>query len=105
MREVRYISLDGRKPPNVFVQALAAIVAIGIFVVSVIVGGIVLAALVGFILLMVIVVWVRFWWLRLQIERSMREQHAPATEGGGEEIVEAEYQVIDVTDEDGSKRQ
>lgn len=104
MREIRYIGLDSGKPPNVFVQALAAVAAFGIFVISVIVGGIVLAALVGIVLLAVIVIYARVWWLRRQIDRAMREQDQRAGGGSSEEVVEAEYRVIDITDEDDSAR-
>ena len=78
MRQTRYIGLDSGKPPNVFVQAIAAVAAFGIFVISVIVGGIVLAGLVGLVLLAVIVIYARIWWLRRQIDRAMREQDRQA---------------------------
>jgi hypothetical protein len=104
VRGVRYISLDGSKPPNVFVQALAAVVAFGVFVLSVIVGGIVLAALVGVILLAFIIIYARVWWLRRQIEKAAREQGQCMGRDGSADVVEAEYQVIDVTDEDDSAR-
>lgn len=106
MRQTRYIGFDRGKPPNVFVQALAAVAAFGIFVVSVIVGGIVLAGLVGIVLLAVIVIYARVWWLRRQIEQAMREQDQDQRAGGGNsaDVVEAEYRVIDITDEDESTR-
>jgi len=104
VRETRYIGLDGGKPPNVFVQALAAVAAFGIFVISVIVGGIVLAGLVGIVLLAVIVIYARVWWLRRQIDKAMREQDQRTSGGSSEEVVEAEYRVIDITDEDESAR-
>ncbi|MBT8444366.1 MAG: hypothetical protein KJO13_06450 [Gammaproteobacteria bacterium] len=104
MRQNRYIGLDSGKPPNVFVQAIAAVAAFGIFVISVIVGGIVLAGLVGLVSLAVIVIYARVWWLRRQIDRAMREQGRQADGGSSEEVVEAEYRVIDITDEDDSAR-
>ncbi|MFW2405747.1 MAG: hypothetical protein ACN4GT_13330 [Gammaproteobacteria bacterium] len=104
MRETRYIGLDASKPPNVFVQALAAIAAFGIFVVSVIVGGIVLAGLVGLVLLAVIVIYARVWWLRRQIDKAMREQGERTGGESSGEVVEAEYSVVDITDEDESAR-
>ena len=104
MREYRYISLDDSKPPNVFVQALAVVAAFGIFVLAVIVGGIVLAGLVGLILIAMTVIWARVWWLRRKIEKAMREQQQ--MDGVSvEDVVEGEYRVIEISDDDDSARQ
>ena len=89
MRQVRYIRIEGGKPPNPFVQFLGFITAAAVFVVSVLIGGIVLAALVGFVLLAVLVIYVRVWWMR----RKLGTEQTDAT-------VDAEYHVIDISEPD-----
>lgn len=98
MRYVRYINVEGGKPPNPIVQALAFLVALAAFVLSVVVGGIVLAALVGFVLLAVIVIYVRVWWLQRKF--SAAAGPGGAARGGSENVVEGEYRVIDIKSED-----
>jgi len=96
VRYIRYIDVEGGKPPNPIVQALAFVLALGLFVLAVVVGGIVLAALVGFVLLAVIVIYVRVWWLQRKFRAAGGE--ARAAGGSTETVVEGEY--IDITRED-----
>jgi hypothetical protein len=85
------------KPPNPFVQLLSLIAGVAIFAVSVLIGGILLAGLVGFVLLTMIVIYARVWWLQ-------RKFSAAAKAREGEDYVEAEYRVIDVTRKDDTER-
>jgi len=98
VRYIRYSNVEGGRPPNPIVQALAFVLAVALFVLSVVVGGIVLAALVGFILLAAIVIYVRVWWLRRKFSAAARE--TGAGRAGTENVVEGEYRVIDITGED-----
>jgi len=96
--------VEGRKPPNPFVQALAIVLALVAFVLSVVVGGIVLAGLVGFVLLAVIVIYIRVWWLQRKFSAAVREDRAGAGRGDAENVVEGEYRVIDITSPDETER-
>ncbi|MGI9343263.1 MAG: hypothetical protein ACR2QV_10450 [Gammaproteobacteria bacterium] len=97
MREVRYISFGGGKPPNPLVQILGFVAAICITVVAVIVGGIVLAGLLGFVLLAAIFIYARVWWVTRKFRAAERQRDPP----GSSETVEAEYRVIDISEPDG----
>jgi hypothetical protein len=68
-------------------QAAAFIVGIVALVVAVIVGGVVLAALVGLALMAWLVIYVRLWWLGKN----------SAKEGSGDQIIDAEYRVVETT--------
>jgi len=105
VREVRYISFGGGKPPNPLVQILAFIAAIGVMVVSVIVGGIVLAGLIGFVLLAAIIIYARVWWFARKFRAAERQRQTQMGDTrGASETVEAEYRVIDISEPDGDRR-
>jgi len=99
VREVRYISFGGGKPPNPLVQILAFVAAIGVMVVSVIVGGIVLAGLIGFVMLAAIIIYARVWW----VTRKFRAAERQRAKSGASETVEGEYRVIDISEPDGDR--
>lgn len=78
--------------------------AAAVFVLSVVVGGIVLAALVGFVLLAVAVIYVRVWWLQRKMSAAGGKGRAGAGIGERDDVVEAEYRVIDITGPDENGR-
>jgi len=84
------------------VQLLTLIAGAAVFVLSVLIGGIVLAGLVGFILLMLVVIYVRVWWLQRKVAGAARSGGSGARRS--EEIVDAEYRVIDITERDEKER-
>ncbi len=97
MRYIRFnnlgANLRGRPPRNPFVQALGLIVGIIAFIGAIVVGGLVLAALVGFLLIAGLIIYLRVWWLARKLRRGQRD----------DSIVEAEYQVIDISKSDDDR--
>ena len=67
-------------PGGFFGRVAAFIVGLGAFGVAVFLGAIFLAAVVGLMLIIGLVVWVRLWWFRRQIERYAREHGDLETE-------------------------
>ena len=86
------------KPPNPFIQLLTLLAGAAVFALSVLIGGIVLAALVGFILLTMIIIYIRVWWLQRKLGAAARSRDA-------ETYVDAEYDVIDVSERDKQDEQ
>ena len=86
-------SLRGSKPPNPFMQALGFVVGVILFIGAALIGGLVLAALVGFALIGGLIVYARVWWLTRKVRRQQDD-----------DFVEAEYRVVDSSDDDESRR-
>ncbi len=82
--------MQGSKPPNPFVQALAMVVGIILFIGAAVLGGIVLAALVGFLLVAGLIIYVRVWWVMRKAGLQRR----------GDSFVEAEDHVVVTSDPD-----
>ncbi len=93
MRYIRVTSQRGSKPPNPFMQALGFVVGVILFIGAALIGGLVLAALVGFVLIAGLIIYARIWWLT----RKARRQQEDA-------FVEAEYRVIEPSDDDEPRR-
>ena len=88
MRNIRYTV---QQPPNVFVQIIGFIVAVGLFAIAIVIGGFLLAGLLGLGLIAWLVISVRIWWLTRKSEQQ-RDVEA--------HIVEAEYRVIETVERD-----
>ena len=88
MRNIRYTV---QQPPNVFVQIIGFIVAVGLFAFAIVIGGFLLAGLLGLGLIAWLVISVRIWWLTRNAEQQ-RDAEA--------HIVEAEYRVIETAERD-----
>ena len=91
MPQIRYVRLGGR-PVNPFLQIAGIIVGLIVLGIAIVVGGFVLAALIGLGLIAWVVLYARAWWL---MRRTPGERTRPGHRG--EEIVEAEYRVIETT--------
>jgi len=85
MQQKHYIFLERAAPRSLLGRVVAFIVGLGVLVVSLFVGAVFISALIGFVLIMGIVLAVRVWWVRRQMERYAREH--------GD--LEAEYTVIE----------
>ena len=88
MRNIRYTV---QRPPNLFLQIVGFVLAIGLFAFAIVIGGFILAGLLGLGLIAWLVISVRIWWLK----RNVSQQR-----GAGENIVEAEYRVVEMTEPD-----
>ena len=88
MRNIRYTV---QRPPNVFLQIVGFVLAIGLFAFAIVIGGFILAGLLGLGLIAWLVISVRIWWLK----RNVSQQR-----DAGEHIVEAEYRVVEMTEPD-----
>ena len=97
MPQIRYVRL-GRGPVNPLMQIIGVIVGLVVLAVAVVVGGFVLAAMIGFALIAWLVFYARAWWLMRGVNRDGEQPGAGSR--GGEEIVDAEYRVIETTRSD-----
>ena len=86
MRQIRYITV-GRQPPGLLMQIAGFIAGVIVLGVSLVVGAFVLAALFGFALIVAMVIGIRFWWLRRQMDQA-----------AADEYIETEYQVVGTHD-------
>lgn len=86
MRQIRYITVQ-RQPPGLLMQIAGFIVGVMVLGVSLVVGAFMLAALFGFALIVAVVIGIRFWWLRRQMDQA-----------AADEYIETEYQVVGTRD-------
>ena len=93
MPQIRYIAVE-RRPRSLIAQIAAFLLGVAVLVASVVLGAFVLAGLLGFALIVGVVFFARLWWLRRQMARA----------GGGEDIIETEYSVIETRDRDSGRR-
>lgn len=116
MQQVR-IQLQGPgqgpgKPPGLLARILLSIVAVVVLVSAAFLGAVFFLAALGFFIVGSIVVAVRLWWLRRQIEAAMRRGEMPGARqedarrrhpGRREDVIEGEYHVMREEREDSRR--
>lgn len=91
MQQKRYIFMEQAQraaPQSLLGRIVAFVVGIGVLVVSLFVGAVFISVVIGLALIMGIVIAIRMWWVKRQMERYAREH--------GD--IEAEYTVIEHTE-------
>ena len=79
-------------------RILGFIVGLLVLIAAVIVGGFVLAAFIGLAVFAGLLISVRLWWFRRKVREAMERGDLPP--GQGDRIIETEYHVIEITEED-----
>jgi hypothetical protein len=86
------------KPPGLLARILFSIVAVVVLVSAAFLGAVFFLAALGLFIVGSIIVAVRVWWLRRQIEAAMRRGEAPGAGRKGpqrsEDVIEGEYRVM-----------
>lgn len=86
------------KPPGLLARILLSIVAVIVLASAAFLGAVFFLAALGFFVIATIVVSIRLWWLRRQMEAAMRRGEQPAArrpgERGSEDVIEGEYRVM-----------
>ena len=83
MTQIRYIGIE-QKPRSFLMQLIGFVVGLVVLGVSFLLGAFMLAALLGFGLILAVVVAIRLWWLRRQIN----------ADAANDEYIDAEYKVV-----------
>ncbi len=83
MTQIRYSGIQ-QKPRSFLMQLLGFVVGLVVLGVSFLLGAFMLAALLGFGLILAVVVAIRLWWLRRQIN----------ADAANDEYIDAEYKVV-----------
>jgi uncharacterized iron-regulated membrane protein len=83
MTQIRYIGIQ-QKPRSFLMQLIGFVVGLVVLGVSFLLGAFMLAALLGFGLILAVVVAIRLWWLRRQIN----------ADAANDEYIDAEYKVV-----------
>ena len=83
MTQIRYIGIE-QKPRSLLMQLIGFVVGLVVLGVSFLLGAFMLAALLGFGLILAVVVAIRLWWLRRQIN----------ADAANDEYIDAEYKVV-----------
>lgn len=83
MSQIRYIGIQ-QKPRSLLMQLIGFVVGVVVLGVSFLLGAFMLAALLGFALILAVVVAIRLWWLRRQIN----------ADAANDEYIDAEYKVV-----------
>lgn len=87
MAQFRYIGFK-QKPRSFPMQVLGFVVGLVVLGVSLVLGAFVLAALLSFMLILAVVIGIRLWWVKRQI-------NGPAA---NDEYIDAEYRVVHGSD-------
>ena len=87
MTQIRYIGIE-QKPRSFLMQLIGFVVGLVVLGVSFLLGAFMLAALLGFGLILAVVVAIRLWWLRRQIN----------ADAANDEYIDAEYKVVNHAD-------
>ncbi|NGP54789.1 hypothetical protein [Thioalkalivibrio sp. XN8] len=86
------------KPPGLLARILLSIVAVIVLASAAFLGAVFFLAALGFFVIATIVVSIRLWWLRRQMEAAMRRGEQPTArrpgERGSEDVIEGEYRVM-----------
>lgn len=95
------------KPPGLLARILLTVVAVIVLASAAFLGAVFFLAALGFFFVGSIVVAVRLWWIRRQVEAAMRRGEQP---GGrrpgtrsGEDVIEGEYHVMSEERRDGAR--
>lgn len=95
------------KPPGLLARILLSIVAVIVLASAAFLGAVFFLAALGFFVIATIVVAIRLWWIRRQVEAAMRrgEQPGPRQPGGrrSEDVIEGEYHVMSEERRDGGR--
>ncbi len=83
MTQIRYSGIQ-QKPRSFLMQLIGFVVGLVVLGVSFLLGAFILAALLGFGLILAVVVAIRLWWLRRQIN----------ADAANDEYIDAEYKVV-----------
>ena len=83
MTQIRYSGIQ-QKPRSLLMQLIGFVVGLVVLGVSFLLGAFMLAALLGFGLILAVVVAIRLWWLRRQINAG----------AANDEYIDAEYKVV-----------
>ena len=87
MTQIRHTGIE-QKPRSLLMQLLGFVVGLVVLGVSFLLGAFMLAALLGFGLILAVVVAIRLWWLRRQIN----------ADAANDEYIDAEYKVVNSSD-------
>ncbi|MGD9388657.1 MAG: hypothetical protein PVI87_10585 [Gammaproteobacteria bacterium] len=86
------------KPPGLLARILLSIVAVVVLVSAAFLGAVFFLAALGLFIVGSIIVAIRLWWLRRQIEAAMRRGETPGagrpSPGRREDVIEGEYRVM-----------
>lgn len=86
------------KPPGLLARILLSIVAVIVLVSAAFLGAVFFLAALGLFVVGTIVMAIRLWWLRRQVEAAMRRGEQPAARRPGEQrsedVIEGEYHVM-----------
>lgn len=92
------------RPPGLLARILLSIVAVAALVVAAFLGAFFFLAALGFFLVASVVLAVRIWWARRQMEKAMRDgrvpgggAQGPGHDGGRDrsDVIEGEYRIVD----------
>ncbi len=87
MTQIRYIGIE-QKPRSFLMQLIGFVVGLVVLGVSFLLGAFMLAALLGFGLILAVVVAIRLWWVRRQLNVA----------AANDEYIDAEYKVVNHED-------
>jgi hypothetical protein len=111
MRQIRIQVSDpgfgsgGNGGPGIVTRVLLSIVAVIMLVSAAFLGAIVFLAALGFFAVAILVLAVRIWWAKRQLEKAIRRGERPGSggpgPGGRADVIEGEYLVMEERQADG----
>lgn len=113
MRQIRFQVSDpgsgsgGSGGPGIVARVLLSIVAVITLVSAAFLGAIVFLAALGFFVVAILVLGVRIWWARRQLEKAVKRGERPGSGGPGPgartDVIEGEYLVVEERQADGDR--
>lgn len=95
------------KPPGLLARILLSIVAVIVLVSAALLGAVFFLAALGFFVVGTVIVAIRLWWIRRQVEAAMRRGEQPGArrpgDRGREDVIEGEYHVMSEERRDGQR--